>query len=79
MVLQRPRVPQVLKHLVLQVELLAASVRDGCAPRRRTDTHTRVGRRELAREWRVETNWEMKEPMQPKPAPGQNGIASGNE
>ena len=24
----------------MQVELLAAPVRDGCAPRRRTDTHT---------------------------------------
>jgi hypothetical protein len=42
-------------------------------------THTRVGRRELAKEWRVETGWEMKEPKQPKPAPGQNGIAPGNE
>jgi hypothetical protein len=38
-----------------------------------------VGRRELASEWRVETDWEMKEPKQPKPALGQNGIASGNE
>jgi hypothetical protein len=28
-------------------------------------THIRVGRRELAREWRVETDWEMKEPKQP--------------
>ena len=28
-------------------------------------THTRVGRRELARDWRVETDWEMKEPKQP--------------
>src|SRR5437016_8881210 len=42
-------------------------------------THTWVGRRELAREWRVETDWEMKELKQPKPAPGQNGVASGNE
>ena len=42
-------------------------------------TNTRVGRRELAKEWRVETDWEMKEPKQPKPAPEQNGIASGNE
>lgn len=42
-------------------------------------THTRVGRRELAREWKVETDWEMKELKQPKPAPGQNGIALGNE
>ena len=40
-------------------------------------TYTRVGRRELAREWRVETDLEMKEPKQPKPAPGQHGIASG--
>jgi hypothetical protein len=37
-------------------------------------THTRVGRRELAREWRVETDWEMKEPKEPKPALGQNGL-----
>jgi hypothetical protein len=44
-----------------QVRLLAASVRDGCVPRECTDTHTRVGCRELAREWRVETDWEMKE------------------
>ena len=42
-------------------------------------THTRVGRRELAREWRVQTDWEMKEPKQPKPATGQNGTASSNE
>ena len=40
MVLQGPRVPQVLERLVLQVQLLAASVRDGCAPRGCTDTHT---------------------------------------
>ena len=33
MVLQGPRVPQVLERLVLQVKLPAASVRDGCAPR----------------------------------------------
>jgi hypothetical protein len=31
-------------------------------------TQTREGRRELARKWRVETDWEMKEPKQPKPA-----------
>jgi len=37
--------------------------------RTHTHTHTWVGRRELAREWRVETDWEMKEPKQPKPAP----------
>jgi hypothetical protein len=42
-------------------------------------THTRVGRRELARAWRVETDWEMKEQKQPKPAPTQNGTAPGNE
>jgi len=40
MVLQGPRVPQVLERLVLQVELLAASIRDSCAPRGYTDTHT---------------------------------------
>ncbi len=40
MVLQGPRVPQVLERLVLQVQLLDASVQDGCAPRRCTDTHT---------------------------------------
>ena len=28
-------------------------------------TYTRVGRRKLAREWRVETDWEMKELKQP--------------
>ena len=30
MVLQGPRMSQVLERLVLQVQLLAASVRDGC-------------------------------------------------
>lgn len=40
MVLQGPRVPQVLERLVLQFELLAASVPDGCAPRGCTDIHT---------------------------------------
>jgi hypothetical protein len=39
LVLQGPRVPQVLERLSLQAELLAASARDGCAPRRRRDTH----------------------------------------
>jgi len=29
-------------------------------------THTRVGRRKLAREWRVKRNWEMKEPKEPE-------------
>ena len=44
-------------------------------------TRTRVGRREieLAREWRVETNWEIKEPKQPNPALAQNGTAWDNE
>lgn len=42
-------------------------------------THTRVGRRELAKEWRVETDWEMKEPKQPKPASGNNDTVSGNQ
>ncbi len=42
-------------------------------------THTQVGRRKLVREWRVETDWEMKEPKQSKPAREQSGIASGNE
>jgi hypothetical protein len=59
MVLQGPHMPQVLERLVLQIQLLAASVRDGYVPCGCTDTHThthtRVGRRELAREWRVET------------------------
>ncbi len=40
MVLQGPRVPQVLERLVLQVQLLATSVRDDCAPRGCTDAHT---------------------------------------
>jgi hypothetical protein len=35
-----PRVPQVLERPVLQVQLLVASVRDGCAPRGCTDAHT---------------------------------------
>ncbi|OCK72732.1 hypothetical protein K432DRAFT_455751 [Lepidopterella palustris CBS 459.81] len=38
--LQGPSVLQVLERLVLQVQLLAASVRDVCAPRGCTDTHT---------------------------------------
>lgn len=38
-----------------------------------------MGRRKLAKEWRVETDWEMKEPKEPKLAPGQNSIASSNE
>lgn len=42
-------------------------------------THTRVGRRELARAWRVETDWEMNERKLPKPNTGHDGIASGNE
>ena len=44
-----PACPKYCKRLVLQVQLLATSVRDGCAPRGCTD-HTRVGRRELAKE-----------------------------
>ena len=40
MALQGPRMPQVLERLVLQVQLLAASVRDGYAPCGCTDTHT---------------------------------------
>lgn len=56
MVLQGSRVPQVLKRLVLQVQILAASVRDGCAPRGYTDTHTGGRREQLARKWRVETD-----------------------
>jgi hypothetical protein len=59
-----------------------ASPTSGCICTRRLCTaqmYTRAGRRELAREWRVETDWEMKEPKQPKPAPAQNGTASGNE
>ena len=53
MVLQGPRMPQVLERLV---QLLAAPVREGCAPRRGTDTHTQTWRegRGLVREWRVE-------------------------
>jgi hypothetical protein len=71
-------VPQVLERLVLQVQLLAA-LYETAVHRADVRTHIRVGRRELAMEWRVETDWEMKEPKQPKPAPGQNGIASGKE
>ena len=47
--LQRPSVgvewkdpARPLERLVLQVQLMAASVRDGCAPRKRTDTHTNI-------------------------------------
>ncbi|GAW19312.1 hypothetical protein ANO14919_087980 [Xylariales sp. No.14919] len=42
-------------------------------------THTRVGRRNLAREWRVKTDWQMTEPKQPKPTRGTNGTATSNE
>ncbi|TRX96528.1 hypothetical protein FHL15_002800 [Xylaria flabelliformis] len=43
-------------------------------------THTRVGRRNLAREWRVKTDWEMTEPKQPKPTShGTNGTTTSNE
>ena len=42
-------------------------------------TYTRMGHRELAREWRVETDWEMTEPKEPKPALGQNDIVSSND
>ena len=44
-----------------------------------THTYTRVGCRELAREWRVETDREIKESKEPKPALGQSDIASSNE
>jgi len=38
----------------MQVELLAEPVRDGYGPRRRTDTHTHMGRTSRAgQEWRV--------------------------
>jgi len=52
MVLQEPRMPQVLERLALQVQLLATPVGDGCAPRRGTDTntHTHMGRRSWAGE-----------------------------
>ena len=35
-----PACPKYCERLVLQVQLLAASVRDGCAPRGCTETHT---------------------------------------
>lgn len=63
--------PQVLEHLVLQVEFLGAAVH-----RADLRTYTGVGRRELASDRKVTTDWEMGEP---KPAPGQNGIASSNQ
>jgi len=44
----------------------------------RADVRTHTCR-ELAREWSVETEWEMKEPKEPEPAPAQNGTASGHE
>jgi hypothetical protein len=53
----------------MQVELLAAPVRDGCAPRRHTDTHTHthMGRTSRAGEG-VESrdDWEMKDTKEPK-------------
>jgi hypothetical protein len=47
--------------------------------RKDIQTHIRVEHRELSREARVETDWEMKEPKELKPALAQNGIASGNK
>jgi hypothetical protein len=41
-----------------------------------TPTHTRVGSRELAKKGTAETDWEMKEPKQRKPALAQNCISS---
>jgi hypothetical protein len=65
-------------RLVLRVQLLAASVRDGCAPRGYTDTYT--GRTSRAGEGgESRDDWEMKEPKEPKPALAQNGTASGNK
>ncbi len=59
---------------IFWLHLHETSVHKEDAPR----THTRVGRRELAREWRVETDWEMKEPKQPRSAPRHNGTALTN-
>jgi hypothetical protein len=70
-------VPQVLERLVLQVRLL--HLYETAMDRAGVQTNKRVGRRELVREWRAETDWEMKKLKQSKHAPGQNGIASGNE
>ncbi|KAI1748827.1 hypothetical protein F4782DRAFT_343870 [Xylaria castorea] len=42
-------------------------------------TRTRVGRRNMAREWRVKTDWEMREPKQPRPTRGTNGTTTSNE
>ncbi|KIV98496.1 uncharacterized protein PV09_09698 [Verruconis gallopava] len=45
-------------------------------------TYAKAGRRKLAREWRVDTEWEMNEPRLPRPTPEQNGthgIAPENE
>jgi hypothetical protein len=72
--------PQVLEYLVLQVKPLAASVRDGCALRGCTDTHTHIhtGRTSRAGEG-VDSRDGLGKPKEPKPAPGQNSIASSNE
>jgi hypothetical protein len=61
-----------------------ASRTSGCICTRRLCTariyeYIQVGRRELAREWRAETDWEINEPKQPKPAQEQSGIVLGNE
>jgi hypothetical protein len=56
-----------VERLVLQVELL---IPDGPTP----CGYTRLGRRRLAREWRLELDWEMKEPKEPKPSLGQMAL-----
>ncbi len=46
----------------------------------RVDVRTHTGGTSRAgEEWGVEADWEMKEPKEPKPVPGQNSIASSNE
>jgi hypothetical protein len=64
--------PQVLERLVLQVQLLAASIRDGYALCGCTDTHTHTGGTSRAGEG-VESrdDWEMKDTKEPKSDLGQ--------
>ena len=70
--------PQVLERLVLQVQLLATSVQDGCAPRGCTNIHT--GRTSQAGEG-VESRDGLGDERTEaaKPATEQIGTASGNE
>ena len=79
MVLQELRVPKVLQRLVLQVDIPAASVRDGCALCGYTDTYTgRTSRPGEGVESRDGLEYERTEEAQAC-LRDKNGIASGNE